>query len=70
MNSMTHIKWDDIKDKRSNIGQYFTSRAKTNIECPKCGELIYKRTDITLTTHPAMYQYECDGCGWVGYAHT
>ena len=40
---------------------------KTDIQCPKCGQYIYRRNDIVLTSYPPQYQYECE-CGWVGYA--
>ena len=36
----------------------------TNIKCPKCGELIFKRTDIVLTSYPPKYIYTCKHCGW------
>lgn len=41
-------------------------RVKTDIECPKCKRLLWKRLDVVLTSNPPQYQYECD-CGWVGY---
>lgn len=50
--------------------EVFTNKIKTNIQCPKCGEPLYKRTDIVLTSYPAQYQYECEKCNWVGYAFT
>ena len=61
------MKWDEVKNQYPETSAY-TNLQKTDIDCPKCGEKIFKRTDIVLTTWPAMYQYECK-CGWVGYAH-
>lgn len=59
--------WEEhIKELPEKI---FTNRKKTDIECPKCGKLLYKRMDVTLTSYPEKYQYECE-CGWVGYAFT
>ena len=62
------MKWEDHV-KQGPPEEVFSNRKKTDIECPKCGELIYKRTDIVLTSYPAQYRYECD-CGWVGSAFT
>ena len=45
----------------------FTGKEQVNVKCPICGKLIYRRTDIVLTTYPAKYQYECE-CGWRGTA--
>lgn len=41
---------------------------KTDIECPKCGENIYRRTDIVLSSYPPKYEYKCLKCGWSDYA--
>ena len=61
------MKWEDVEKQYSEVFGY-TNRQKTDIECPKCGKKIFKRTDIILTSNPPQYMYECD-CGWVGYAH-
>lgn len=61
------ITWDAF----SAVGpkeELFRTEKATNIICPKCGRKLRKRTDITLTTYPAQYQYECD-CGFKGYAY-
>ena len=63
------ISWEEHKLKGPSL-EIFTNREKTEIQCPKCGEPLYKRTDIVLTSYPAQYQYECDKCNWIGYAHT
>ena len=57
--------WEDYKN-RTVPEELFVHRVKTDIECPRCRKLIWKRTDIVLTSFPPQYQYECD-CGWVGY---
>lgn len=56
------MKWSEIEN---YIPETSSNREKTDIECPKCGKYIYRRTDITLTSYPPQYRYECD-CGWVG----
>lgn len=60
------MKWDEFR-KQCLETDVVTNREETNIECPKCGRKLFKRTDIVLTTYPAQYQYECN-CGWIGYA--
>ena len=40
----------------------------TDIECPKCGAFIYRKTDVVLTSYPPQHIYLCKGCGWQGYA--
>lgn len=62
------MKWEEHQ-KRMPMEQEFPNRILTDIECPKCGKKIWKRTDIVLTSYPAQYQYECE-CGWVGYSFT
>ena len=56
------MKWSEIEN---YIPETSSNREKTDIECPKCGKYIYRRTDIILTSYPPQYRYECD-CGWVG----
>ena len=60
------MKWNEFI-KIPRVSDSYQTRIKTNIECPKCGALIWKRLDITLTSIPPQNQYECDNCGWVGY---
>lgn len=60
------MKWEDVANQYPETSA-FTGREKTDIDCPKCGKKMYKRTDIVLTSYPPTYQYECE-CGWVGYA--
>lgn len=43
------------------------NRKITNILCPKCGKLIYKRLDMVCTSLPQQHRYECD-CGWIGFS--
>ena len=38
------------------------------LACPKCGNQIYKRTDIILSCYPPKHQYFCSECDWVGFA--
>lgn len=62
------MKWSEIENNIPDEIFSISNREKTNIECPKCGKYIYRRTDIILTSYPPKYRYECD-CGWVGSAY-
>lgn len=60
------IPWDDwMESKNATI---FINAEPTQLACPKCGNRIYKRTDISLTCYPPKQQYFCSKCDWVGYA--
>jgi predicted RNA-binding Zn-ribbon protein involved in translation (DUF1610 family) len=39
---------------------------QVNVTCPKCGKKLWKRLDITLTSQPPQFVYECHNCGWQG----
>ena len=56
------MKWEDFKKERQRV--VYNNYDETDIECPLCGENIYKRTDIVLTSHPTQYVYFCKNCGW------
>ena len=58
--------WEEYKSSTTQDLMY-RQMIRTDIECPKCGEKLYYRTDITLTSYPVQYQYECI-CGFVGYS--
>ena len=60
------MKWEDFEKQRNLIDISTSNRQITDIECPKCGQKIFVRTDIVLASYPPQHQYECD-CGWVGY---
>ena len=58
--------WEDFK--REKNFQYGTGYKITDIECPKCGEKIYKDTMTVLTTYPPQSRYVCMKCFWEGIA--
>ena len=59
--------WDEFDKQFDLKNVYFPEkRVITDIDCPKCGNKIYERTDIILPSYPPQRQFECD-CGWVGY---
>lgn len=64
-NKMT---WDEFKKAEVANEWDFHKYQQTKISCPICGEFIYKRMDIVLTTYPLQYRYECK-CGWVGLSY-
>lgn len=62
------MKWQDYKEQRYKAFGVFPSGnwQLTNIECPYCGELIYKNI-TALTSNPPRYQYKCTNCDWCDY---
>ena len=60
------MKWEDYQNYQVYDLKLHQNREITEIECPKCGALLWRRTDIVLTTYPPQFQYECDACGWMG----
>jgi DNA-directed RNA polymerase subunit RPC12/RpoP len=60
------MKWEDFKNRRQNISD--SHLQLTNIECPKCNEKIFVKTDIVLASYPPQLQYICMKCGWTGTA--
>lgn len=62
------MKWEDFTLYKESDDNMPSTLQLTDIECPKCGKKIFRRTDIVLTSFPPQYQYECR-CGWVGYAY-
>lgn len=63
----TAVMWEDF-NKEIEASNIYPSKQQTNVLCPNCGERLWKRTDIVLTTYPPQYLYECK-CGWNGTAH-
>lgn len=55
------MKWKDFKPVIRN-----TMWEKTDIECPECGDYVFKNNQIVLTTYPPKHRYECFNCGWSG----
>lgn len=61
------MKWDDYQNFINDLTfKYNTNREKTDVECPKCGSPLWRRTDIVLASYPPQHKYECDACGWKG----
>ena len=59
------MKWKEFVEMTTNT--VYQNAKRTDIECPKCGEKIYCRTDIVLATYPPKRSYFCE-CGWTGTA--
>ncbi len=57
------MKWEEYQSQEWKLYQ---DREKTIIECPKCGALLWRKTDVVLTTYPPQFRYECGCCGWSG----
>lgn len=66
---METIDWNDFISGIADINKNPQPRKeKTNIVCPKCGNLIYKICDVVFTSYPPKYKYECEECGWSSFA--
>lgn len=57
--------WEEFKAQQQM--EHLLHAKETNIECPKCGQKLYVRTDIVLTSYPPKRNYFCN-CGWSGIA--
>ena len=62
------MKWEEAQKEREKelMETDCGNREYTDIECPKCGKFIWRRTDIVLTSYPPKTIYECTNCGWSG----
>ena len=60
------MKWEDYKEQETNRFKEMPpgNWVKTNIECPVCGELVYKNVGLVLACYPPKYQYRCVKCDW------
>lgn len=60
------MKWEDYKEQETNRFKEMPSGnwMKTNIECPVCGELVYKNVGLVSVCYPPKYQYRCAKCDW------
>ena len=64
--SMTNIiSWEEFKKREPFT---YCDYEATNIQCPDCGELIFRYTKVTLATYPPTHCYKCLACGWIGTA--
>ena len=59
------MKWSEFLKIKKDIP---TGYQQTDIECPKCGELVLKRTDVVLACYPPKHEYRCHKCGWSEFA--
>lgn len=63
------MKWEEYIESKESISiPYPYGLEKTDIECPKCGEPLYKNTRHVLACYPPKYGFECIECGWYGTA--
>lgn len=62
------MKWDEYQKKKQGTFNVFNDGQtwlKTEIECPVCGEPVYKNITMALATYPPMYKYRCPKCNWM-----
>lgn len=62
------ITWEQFNQPELTNMYDIPNRKITNILCPKCGKLIYKRLDMVRTSFPPQNKYECE-CGWEGFSY-
>lgn len=60
------MKWEDFCHYQS-LNTIDVEYEPTNIECPKCGELLKKYIRVVLASYPPKYRYDCLKCGWSDY---
>lgn len=64
---MDSISWETFVGGLKNL-KPADNLEPTNIECPQCKALLFRRTDIVLTSNPPKSKYVCKRCGWTGSA--
>ena len=58
------MKWEDFR--RGEDLTIHPRYAKTDIECPTCGEEIYEDMSIEYLSNPPQHDFYCFKCGWSG----
>lgn len=66
---MDWYKYQAEKQRKRNLFNDNEMWIKTEIECPNCGEIIYKNLTSVLINCPSQYIYKCPKCQWqqMGY---
>ena len=61
------MKWEEYQ--KNQLMDDKRDWVETCIECPDCGEKIYKNSTLVLTSMPPQFHYKCFNCNWtnVGY---
>ena len=62
------MKWEEYVDSVYEMPKNDNGLEATNIECPMCGKLIFRKTDVIYTSLPPKHMYVCTECGWSGFA--
>ena len=65
---MTWQEFRDIKLEKGTRSRYEYKEILTDIECPICGDKIYRDDSVILTSIPPKYRYFCKKCNWNSYA--
>lgn len=61
------MKWEDYKKEKTlalSKSNPLEVLSMTNMECPICGNIIYKDVGLVLASNPPQYKYKCLRCGW------
>lgn len=62
------IPWETFKEEQEKNLSLMNSRP-VDVACPNCGEQLYMRTDIILSSYPPQRQFECHNCDFIGSTH-
>lgn len=57
------MKWEEFKGEEIS---YSPRYVETDIECPACGERIFKDQLMIMASMPPKHKYVCLKCGWGG----
>lgn len=60
------MKWEDYQKKQSEMYIDYHRYEEMPVECPECGQNIYRDCAVVLTTYPPQHSYVCKNCGWHG----
>ncbi len=60
--------WDEFRKRWEGYQQGLDEYTKTDIQCPECGEYLYRDDSVLFASNPPKQKYFCRKCRWVGYA--
>lgn len=63
------MEWQEYQKMTDALGINTSEWEQVDVQCPVCGERIYKNTIYVLTTYPCQYKYKCFNCDWSGTAY-
>ena len=61
------MNWYDYQAEKKRERNIFNDNQlwiKTIVECPNCGEVLYKNMSLALASYPPQYSYKCPNSKW------